>query len=60
MRVIGEDNVDKVAEMKKNYKEMKLDCLLCLGRRSMAEQTLSMEYGRSGRRMISAPPAIPA
>ena len=31
MRVIGEDNVDKVAEMKKNYKEMKLDCLLCLG-----------------------------
>ena len=31
MRVVGEDNVDKVAEMKKHYKEMNLDCLLCLG-----------------------------
>ena len=31
MRVVGEDNVDKVAAMKKNYAEMKLDCLLCLG-----------------------------
>ena len=31
MRVIGEDQVDKVAAMKKNYEEMKLDCLLCLG-----------------------------
>lgn len=31
MRVVGEDEVDKVAEMKKNYAAMKLDCLLCLG-----------------------------
>ena len=31
MRVIGDDEVDKVSAMKKNYKEMKLDCLLCLG-----------------------------
>ena len=31
MRVIEEDNVDKVAEMKKNYKKLKLDCLLTLG-----------------------------
>ncbi len=31
MRVIGEDNVDKVAEMKKNYKDLKLDCLVTLG-----------------------------
>ena len=31
MRVVGDDQVDKVAAMKKNYKEMKLDCLLCLG-----------------------------
>ena len=29
MRVVGDDKVDKVAAMKKNYKEMKLDCLLC-------------------------------
>ncbi len=27
----GSDNIDKVDEMKKNYKKMKLDCLLCLG-----------------------------
>ncbi len=31
MRVIGEDNVDKVSAMKKNYKAMKLDCLITLG-----------------------------
>lgn len=31
MRVIGEDNVDKVKSMKENYKKMKLDCLVCLG-----------------------------
>ena len=31
MRVIGEDNVDKVKAMKENYKRMKLDCLVCLG-----------------------------
>ena len=31
MRVVGEDRVDKVAAMKAHYKEMKLDCLLCLG-----------------------------
>lgn len=31
MRVIGEDNVDKVAAMKSNYKAMKLDCLVTLG-----------------------------
>lgn len=31
MRVIGDDQVNKVAAMKQNYKEMGLDCLLCLG-----------------------------
>ncbi len=31
MRVIGEDNVDKVKAMKDNYKKMGLDCLLILG-----------------------------
>ena len=30
MRVVEEDKVDKVAAMKRNYQEMKLDCLLCL------------------------------
>ncbi len=28
---IGDDNVDKVANMKENYKKLKLDCLLTLG-----------------------------
>jgi 6-phosphofructokinase 1 len=31
MKVVGEDNVDKVKNMKKTYKEQKLDCLLTLG-----------------------------
>jgi 6-phosphofructokinase 1 len=31
MRVVEEDNIDKVAAMKKTYKAAKLDCLLCLG-----------------------------
>ncbi len=31
MRLIEEDNVDKVSEMVKNYKKMKLDCLVTLG-----------------------------
>lgn len=31
MQVVGEDNVDKVKNMKQNYKKMGLDCLLTLG-----------------------------
>lgn len=31
MKVVGDDNVDKVKSMKKTYKEQKLDCLLTLG-----------------------------
>ncbi len=31
MLVKGEDDVDKVKAMKKTYKDLKLDCLLCLG-----------------------------
>ena len=31
MRVIGDDNVDKVAAMKKTYEDLKLDCLVTLG-----------------------------
>ena len=31
MQVVEEDNIDKVSEMKKTYKEQKLDCLLTLG-----------------------------
>lgn len=31
MRVIEEDHIDKVENMKKNYKKMKLDCLVTLG-----------------------------
>ncbi len=31
MQVIEEDNINKVSNMKKYYKEMKLDCLLTLG-----------------------------
>jgi len=31
MKVVEEDNVDKVGNMKKTYKDQKLDCLLTLG-----------------------------
>ncbi|MEG0616499.1 MAG: ATP-dependent 6-phosphofructokinase [Oscillospiraceae bacterium] len=31
MTVVEDDKVDKVSAMKKNYANMKLDCLLCLG-----------------------------
>lgn len=31
MRKIGDDNVDKVAAMKKTYKDLRLDCLVTLG-----------------------------
>ena len=31
MRVVNENSVDKVQEMKNNYKKMKLDCLVILG-----------------------------
>ena len=31
MRIIEEDNVDKVKAMKQNYEKMKLDCLVTLG-----------------------------
>lgn len=31
MQVIGDDNVDKVKNMKETYKKQKLDCLLTLG-----------------------------
>jgi phosphofructokinase-like protein len=31
MREVGEDNIDKVAAMKDNYKKMNLDCLITIG-----------------------------
>ena len=31
MRIIGEDNIDKVKAMKENYEKMNLDCLITLG-----------------------------
>ena len=31
MKVIGDDNIDKVKNMKKTYQNQKLDCLLTLG-----------------------------
>ncbi len=31
IRIIGEDQIDKVAAMKSNYKKLRLDCLVILG-----------------------------
>ena len=43
MRVIEEDNVDKVKAMKKTYKEAKLDCLLCLGGNGSHSRVMCIE-----------------
>ena len=31
MQIVEDDNIDKVAQMKQNYKKKKLDCILTLG-----------------------------
>ena len=56
MRVIGEDQVDKVAAMKKNYEEMKLDCLLCLGGNG-THKTANL-LAREGLNVIGLPKTI--
>ena len=50
MRVVGDDEVDKVEAMKKNYKEMKLDCLLCLGQRHPQDCQSSLRGGAQRHR----------
>ena len=56
MRVIGEDNVDKVKAMKANYKKMKLDCLLCLGGNG-THKTANL-LSREGLNVIGLPKTI--
>ena len=56
MRVIEDDNVDKVAAMKKNYKEMGLDCLLCLGGNG-THKTANM-LAQEGLNVIGLPKTI--
>ncbi len=56
MRVIGADQVDKVAAMKKSYKDAKLDCLLCLGGNG-THKTANM-LSQEGLNIIGLPKTI--
>ena len=54
IRVIDENNVDKVAAMKKHYKKMDLDCLVILGGNGtqktanlLREEGLNVKIGRA-------------
>ena len=56
MRVVGDDKVDKVAAMKKTYKDAKLDCLLCLGRNG-THKTANL-LSQEGLNIIGLPKTI--
>ncbi len=56
MQVIGEDNVDKVRNMKENYKKMGLDCLLILGGNG-THKTAAL-LAREGLNVIGLPKTI--
>lgn len=56
MQVIGEDNVDKVKNMKENYKKMQLDCLLILGGNG-THKTAEL-LSREGLNVIGLPKTI--
>lgn len=56
MRKIGDDNVDKVAAMKKTYKALKLDCLVTLGGNG-THKTANM-LSEEGMNVIGLPKTI--
>ena len=56
MRKVGEDKVDKVAAMKKTYKDLKLDCLVALGGNG-THKTANM-LSQEGLNVIGLPKTI--
>ena len=56
MRVIDENSVDKVAEMKKNYKKLELDCLVVLG--GNGTQKTANLLREEGLNVVSLPKTI--
>ena len=56
MQIIGENEVDKVAEMKKNYEKMELDCLVVLGGNG-THKTANLLSGK-GLNVVSLPKTI--
>jgi 6-phosphofructokinase 1 len=56
MRVIDETSVDKVAEMKKNYKSLDLDCLVVLG--GNGTQKTANLLSEEGLNVVSLPKTI--
>jgi len=56
MQVIGEDNVDKVKNMKETYKKLKLDCLVVLG--GNGSQKTANLLSEEGLNVIGLPKTI--
>ena len=56
MRVIDENSGDKVAEMKKNYKKLDLDCLVVLG--GNGTQKTANLLSEEGLNVVSLPKTI--
>ena len=56
MRVIDENSVDKVQNMKDNYKKMKLDCLVILG--GNGTQKTANLLREEGLNVVSLPKTI--
>ena len=56
MRLVEDDNIDKVKQMKKHYNDMELDCLLCLGG-SGTHKTANL-LAKEGLNIIALPKTI--
>ena len=56
MKVIGDDNIDKVKNMKKTYQSQKLDCLLTLGGNGTHKTSLLLS--EEGLNVIGLPKTI--
>ena len=56
MRVVDENSVDKVSEMKKNYKKLNLDCLVILG--GNGTQKTANLLREEGLNVVSLPKTI--
>ena len=56
IRVIGDDNIDKVKQMKENYKKLRLDCLVVLG--GNGSQKTANLLSEEGLNVVSLPKTI--
>lgn len=56
IRIIGDDNIDKIRQMKINYKKLKLDCLVVLG--GNGSQKTANLLSKEGLNIVSLPKTI--